>query len=46
MADDSAAGSVNEVVATPELASVTLTAFGLMVLAGLVYLRKRGLEPK
>jgi hypothetical protein len=40
------AGSVNEVLATPELASVTLTAFGLMMLAGLVYLRKRGLEPK
>jgi hypothetical protein len=40
------AGSVNEVVATPELGSVSLTAFGLVMLAGLVCLRKRGWEPK
>jgi hypothetical protein len=35
------AGSVNDPVATPEPASVSLMAFGLMMLTGLVYLRKR-----
>jgi hypothetical protein len=38
------AGSVDELVATPELSSVNLTAFGLVLLAGLVYLRKREVE--
>jgi hypothetical protein len=35
------AGSVNDPVATPEPASVSLMAFGLLMLTGLVYLRKR-----
>ena len=35
------AGSVSDPVATPEPASVSLMAFGLMMLTGLVYLRKR-----
>ena len=40
------AGSVDELVTTPELSSVSLTAFGLMMLAGLVYLRKREVGPQ